>query len=114
MMFGDQTDAAEARRIVEHAHAHGVNFIDTADNYAEGRSEAMVGALLQGRRHDWVLATKIGNVLSQRPNEGRYSRLWMLRECDASLRRLATDHIDIYYLHRDYNGMDLELSLIHI
>jgi aryl-alcohol dehydrogenase-like predicted oxidoreductase len=111
MMFGDQTDAVEARRIVDHAQAHGVNFIDTADVYSLGKSESMVGELLQGRRHDWVLATKVGNAMSERPNESRYARSWMIRECDASLARLTTDHVDVYYLHRDYIGMDLEEPL---
>lgn len=111
MMFADQTDVAEARRIVAHARDQGVNFIDTADVYSLGKSEAMVGELLQGVRHDWVLATKVGNPMSERPNEQRYSRHWVLRECDASLQRLGTDHVDIYYLHRDFNGMDLEEPL---
>ena len=111
MMFADQTDVAEARRIVDHAREHGVNFIDTADVYTLGGSEKMVGELLKGQRDDWVLATKLGNKMSDRPNEHGYSRAWALRECDASLRRLGTDHIDIYYLHRDYNGMDLEEPL---
>jgi len=111
MMFADQTDIVEARNITAHAHDNGVNFIDTADVYSNGRSETMVGALLQGQRHDWVLATKLGNTMSTRPNEGRYSRSWMMRECEASLQRLDTDHIDIYYLHRDFNGMDLEEPL---
>ena len=95
MMFADQTDAAEAGRIVAHAREQGVNFIDTADAYSKGRSETMVGELLQGTRNDWILATKLGNKMTQRPNEGDYSRTWMLRECEASLRRLATDYIDI-------------------
>jgi aryl-alcohol dehydrogenase-like predicted oxidoreductase len=111
MMFGDQTEIAEARSIVDHAREHGVNFIDTADVYKLGASERMVGELLKSRRDDWVLATKLGNKMSDRPNESRYSRAWMLRECEASLQRLGTDHIDIYYLHRDYNGMDLEEPL---
>ncbi|HEX2009345.1 MAG TPA: aldo/keto reductase [Roseateles sp.] len=111
MMFADQTDAAEARSIVDHAAEHGVNFIDTADVYSLGRSEAMVGELLKGRRQDWVLATKIGNKMSERPNERGYSRAWVQRECEASLRRLQTDHIDLYYLHRDFLGLDLEEPL---
>jgi len=111
MMFADQTEHAEARNIVAHAHEHGVNFIDTADVYSNGRSEKMVGDLLDGARHDWVLATKVGNKMSERPNESLYSRAWVERECDASLQRLGTDHIDIYYLHRDFNGMDLEEPL---
>jgi len=111
MMFGDQTDAAEAARIVAHAREHGVNFIDTADVYTTGRSESIVGELIRPHRHDWVLATKVGNRMSDRPNEGGYSRTWMLRECDASLARLGTEHIDIWYPHRDFNGLDLEEPL---
>ncbi|RYF43770.1 MAG: aldo/keto reductase [Comamonadaceae bacterium] len=111
MMFGDQTAAGEAQAIVDDAQAIGVNYVDTADVYTTGASEAMLGAILQGRRHDWVLATKLGNRMSQRPNEGHYSRTWMLREIEASLGRLQTDYVDILYLHRDYNGMDLEEPL---
>ena len=111
MMFGDQTDAAEARNIVADARAHGVNCIDTADVYSKGASETMLGDLLKGQRHDWVLATKLGNPMSDRVNQGHYSRSWMLREVHASLARLQTDHVDILYLHRDYNGMNLEEPL---
>jgi aryl-alcohol dehydrogenase-like predicted oxidoreductase len=108
MMFADQTPIDEARDIVAHALDHGVNFIDTADVYSVGRSEQMVGSLIQSQRDRWVLATKVGNKMSDRPNEQRYSRSWVLRACDASLKRLGTDHVDIYYLHRDFNGSRLE------
>lgn len=113
MMFAEQTDIAEARRIAEHALAEGVNFIDTADVYGavKGGSETMVGELLKGRRHDWVLATKLGNRMGDGPNRMRYSRRWVMQACEASLQRLGTDHVDIYYLHRDFNGMDLEEPL---
>ncbi len=111
MMFGDQTGRDEAAAIVADAHAQGVNYIDTADVYTTGASETMVGALLKGQRHDWVLATKLGNPMTPRVNEGHYSRSWMLREIDASLARLQTDFVDILYLHRDYNGMNLEEPL---
>jgi aryl-alcohol dehydrogenase-like predicted oxidoreductase len=111
MMFGDQTDHAEAANIVAHAHDHGVNFIDTADVYTRGASEQMVGALIRPTRHDWVLATKLGNPMSGRANEGHYSRSWILRETDASLQRLQTDHIDVLYLHRDFDGMDMPEAL---
>ena len=111
MMFADQTDLAEAGRIVSAAHEQGVNFIDTADVYSAGRSETMVGELIKAQRHDWVLASKLGNKMSERPNQSRYSRAWVMRACEDSLQRLATDHIDIYYLHRDYNGMALEEPL---
>lgn len=112
MMFGEQTDSAEARRIVDHAQDNGVNYLDTADVYTKGASESMVGELLKGRRGQWVLATKLGNKMSERPNEGHYSRPWVLRETDASLARLQTDHVDILYMHRDFNGMDLEEPLM--
>ena len=111
MMFGDQTDAAEAASIVAHAHAQGVNFIDTADIYTRGASEQMVGTLIKPTRHDWVLATKLGNRMSARVNEGHYSRSWILREVDASLQRLQTDFIDVLYLHLDFDGMDMPEAL---
>ena len=111
MMFGDQTGRAEAQAIVADAQASGVNFIDTADNYTGGASETMLGELLKGTRHDWVLATKLGNKISQRPNDGGFSRSWILREAEACLQRLQTDYIDILYLHRDPNGMELEEPL---
>jgi aryl-alcohol dehydrogenase-like predicted oxidoreductase len=111
MMFGDQTAKAEAAAIVADARERGVNFIDTADVYTKGASEIMVGELLKPHRDDWVLATKLGNKMGERPNESHYSRTWMLREVDASLARLQTDRIDILYLHRDYIGMQLEEPL---
>ena len=111
MMFGDQTELREAANIVASAREAGVNFIDTADIYTKGASESMLGKLLAGQRYDWVLATKLGNPMSAKPNEAHYSRLWMLREVEESLKRLGTDHIDVLYLHRDYPGLDLEEPL---
>lgn len=111
MMFGDQTAQPEAAAIVADAHARGVNYIDTADVYTKGASETMLGTLLKGQRHDWVLATKLGNKMSERVNEGHYSRSWMLRSIAASLARLQTDYVDILYLHLDHNGMNLEEPL---
>jgi aryl-alcohol dehydrogenase-like predicted oxidoreductase len=111
MMFGDQTGRDEAQAIVADAREHGVNYIDTADVYTKGAAESMVGELLKGRRDDWVLATKLGNSMSERVNEGHYSRSWILREVEASLKRLQTGHVDILYMHRDYDGMDLEEPL---
>jgi len=111
MMFGDQTAQPEAAAIVADAHARGVNYIDTADVYTKGASETMLGTLLKGQRHDWVLATKLGNKMSERVNEGHYSRSWMLRSIAASLARLQTDYVDILYMHLDHNGMNLEEPL---
>jgi aryl-alcohol dehydrogenase-like predicted oxidoreductase len=111
MMFGDQTAQDEAASIVADAHAQGVNYIDTADVYTKGASETMVGEILRTQRHDWVLATKLGNKMTERVNQGHFSRSWMLREIDASLSRLQTDYVDILYLHLDHNGMNLEEPL---
>lgn len=111
MMFGDQTDESESARIVDLAREQGVNFIDTADVYTKGASETIVGRCLSADRHRWVLASKLGNRMSDLPNESRYSRKWIVSELEASLRRLDTDYLDIYYLHRDYEGDCLEESL---
>ena len=111
MMFGDQTGADEATAIVADAHDSGINFIDTADVYSTGASESMLAPLIKPNRSHWVLATKVGNRMSERVNEGHYSRAWVLRAAEDSLRRLGTDHIDLYYLHRDFNGMNLEEPL---
>jgi aryl-alcohol dehydrogenase-like predicted oxidoreductase len=108
MMFGDQTDMPEAERIIASARDHGINFVDTADVYSKGGSEEMVGKLLHENRYDWVLATKLGNAMSDRPNQSHYSRSWMDLEVEKSLKRLATDFVDILYLHRDYHEENLE------
>jgi aryl-alcohol dehydrogenase-like predicted oxidoreductase len=68
----------------------------------------VVGKLLSGDRYDWILATKLGNAMSNRPNQSHYSRNWIVREVESSLKRLATDYIDILYLHRDYSEENLE------
>ncbi|HEY1459919.1 MAG TPA: aldo/keto reductase, partial [Casimicrobiaceae bacterium] len=107
MMFGDRTDAAIAQRIVDSAFDAGVNFIDTADVYAKGASETIVGAAIAAKRARWILATKVANVITQKPFDGGLSRRWIMQACDDSLKRLATDYIDIYYLHKD----DLETPL---
>ena len=101
MMFGDRTDAATAEHIIASAFDAGVNFIDTADVYSKGASESIVGPAIAANRHRWILATKVGNVMTRKPDDGGLSRRWIMQACDASLKRLATDHIDIYYLHRD-------------
>jgi aryl-alcohol dehydrogenase (NADP+) len=102
MMFGDRTDAATANQIVAAARDIGVNFIDTADAYAKGESEKITGAAIRGARASWVLATKAGNAMQPGvPNNGGLSRRWLIEACDASLARLGTEWIDIYYLHFD-------------
>ena len=108
MMFGQQTPDDDAARIVASAKDHGINFIDTADVYNEGRSEMLLSKLLAGQRDHWVLASKLGNKAGQGINEGHYSRSWIMRQTDAMLERLGTDYLDILYLHRDFHGENLE------
>jgi aryl-alcohol dehydrogenase-like predicted oxidoreductase len=102
MMFGDQTSEAEALRIVAQAREAGVNFIDTADAYAGGASEEIVGRAVKAERGRWIVATKVGTRLPPSdPNRGGNGRLWIMRGVEESLQRLRLDHIDIYYLHLD-------------
>jgi aryl-alcohol dehydrogenase (NADP+) len=108
MMFGDQTDEAEAGRIVAAARDAGINGIDTADAYAGGESERIVGRLIAGDRDRWVVATKLANPTGPGPNERGLSRLHMVRALDASLKRLGTDRVEILYLHREDETTPLE------
>ena len=108
MMFGDQTDATEAGRIVGSAREAGINGIDTADVYAKGESERIVGRLIAADRARWVLATKVANPMGEDPNDRGTSRRWVMRAVEDSLRRLATDWIDVYYLHRDDESTPME------
>ena len=112
MLFGDATDAAEAGRIVASAREAGINFIDTADAYAKGESERVTGKLIAADREHWVLATKVGNIMGKGPNDGGLSRGWMMRAIDASLARLDTDWVDIYYLHLDDQDTPIEETLV--
>ena len=108
MMFGDRTDLDEAKSIVASALDAGVNFIDTADIYKTGASETMVGQAIRDTRSQWVVATKVGNPMSRAPNESGYSSTWIHRAIDASLERLQTDHVDLYYMHYDNPNFSLE------
>lgn len=102
MMFGDQTDEAESARIVDGARSAGVNFIDTADAYAGGESERIVGRAIAAHRDHWILTTKVGTALPPPDvNRGGLGRGWLLRAAEDSLRRLNTDRIDLYLLHLD-------------
>ena len=100
MMFGNGTDESEARRIVDHAADAGVNFIDTADVYANGRSESIVGSAIKAKREHWVLATKGGQKTGSGVTDMGLSRRHLMHAVDASLKRLQVDHIDLYYIHR--------------
>ena len=108
MMFGGQTDEATAGRIIGSALDAGVNFIDTADVYNDGRSEEVVGRAIASARSHWVLGTKVANPTGPGPNDRGLSRRHVLEACEASLRRLGTDVIDVYYLHKEDHRTPLE------
>jgi aryl-alcohol dehydrogenase-like predicted oxidoreductase len=99
MTFGKRTEEAEARQIVDLAFDAGVNFFDTADGYADGDSETILGRALLGRRRDAVIATKFFNPMGPGPNDSGMSRVYIMNAIEASLKRLGTDHVDIYYIH---------------
>ena len=113
MMFGawGNGDASECERITHAALDAGINFIDTADVYSAGGSEEILGRALAGKRDRVVLATKVHGSMGQGANESGNSRLWILREVEASLRRLGTDYIDLYQVHRPAAATDLEETL---
>lgn len=101
------TDHAACHRIIHRALDAGINLVDTADVYAFGESEEIVGAAIAGRRDEVVLATKFHNAMSDDSNHQGNSRRWIRRAVDASLRRLGTDHIDLYQVHRPDPSTDI-------
>lgn len=113
MMFGGQTDDAVARRIADKAFEQGINFIDTANGYNGGASEQTVGRLIAERRSQWVLSTKFVNPNpgAQGPNDRGASRHNVIQSVDASLKRLNTDYIDLFYLHREDHTTPVEETL---
>lgn len=113
MMFGSwgNPDHEESIRIIHAALDAGINFIDTADVYGAGESEEIVGKALAGRRDDIVLATKFHNPMGEDPNQRGNSRRWIMRAVEGSLRRLGTDWIDLYQVHRPDPGTDIEETL---
>ncbi|WP_277970851.1 aldo/keto reductase [Sphingomonas echinoides] len=110
MMFGKiaNTDHDACIRIIHKALDFGINFIDTADRYSDGESEAIVGKALKGRRDHVVLATKFTGPMGQDPNQQGASRRWIVQAVEGSLRRLGTDHIDLYQVHRMPADTDVE------
>ncbi len=113
MMFGGiaNSDHDDAIRIIHKALDAGINFIDTADRYSGGESEEIVGKALKGRRDNIVLATKINGKMGDDPNQQGNSRRWLIREVEDSLRRLQTDYIDLYQIHRPAPDTDIEETL---
>ncbi|MBP37966.1 MAG: aldo/keto reductase [Dehalococcoidia bacterium] len=102
MMFGQKTDLKDTCKIVDYAIGEGINFLDTADVYGGGASEEFVGEALErsSKRNEVFLATKVNGRMSEEPNDIGTSRHHIIEGCEASLRRLKTDHIDLYQLHR--------------
>jgi aryl-alcohol dehydrogenase-like predicted oxidoreductase len=111
MMFGGQTEAAESTRIMHKALDLGINFFDTADVYNAGQSEVVVGQAIAGRRDKVVLATKGRAPMGDGPNDSGASRLHLVRALEASLKRLSTDSVDIYYVHTPDYSTPIEETL---
>jgi aryl-alcohol dehydrogenase-like predicted oxidoreductase len=113
MMFGawGEKDHDTSIRIIHKALDEGVNFVDTADVYSAGESEEIVGKALKDRRDDVVLATKFFMPMGEDPNLRGGSRRWIVRAVEDSLRRLQTDHIDLYQVHRPDPAVDVEETL---
>jgi aryl-alcohol dehydrogenase-like predicted oxidoreductase len=113
MMFGavGNPDHEDSARIIHAALDQGINFVDTADMYSSGESEEIVGKALKGRRDDVVLATKVHFPMGEGPNRGGNSRRWIVHEVEQSLRRLDTEWIDLYQIHRPDPRTDIEETL---
>ncbi len=114
MMFGaaiGNSDHDDSIRIIHRALDAGINFVDTADAYSRGESERIVGKAIEGRRDDVVLATKLHQPMGDDPNQRGNSRRWIVTAVDNSLRRLRTDHIDLYQIHRPDPDTDIEETL---
>ena len=109
--FGTRLDEAATGRVLDQAIDLGVTFIDTADVYGRGASEEVIGKLLGPRRKDVVLATKFANPMSDGRGQGGTSRRWLMEAVEGSLRRLATDNIDLYQIHKPDPGTPLEETL---
>jgi aryl-alcohol dehydrogenase-like predicted oxidoreductase len=111
MTFGAQTDEAAAVRMIDRCFEAGINFIDTANVYNEGKSEEITGRALRGRRDRVVLASKVRNKMGEGPDLAGLSRAAIFRAIEDSLRRLGTDYVDLYYLHLPDYDVPIEESL---
>ncbi|MCH8161997.1 MAG: aldo/keto reductase [Chloroflexi bacterium] len=111
MTFGGVTDESEAKRIFDRCLERGVNFFDTANGYTGGQSERILGGLIKEHRNDLVIATKVYNAQGPGPNDMGLSRKHIIQACEASLRRLDTDYIDLYQVHADDRETPLEETL---
>ncbi|MFE3586940.1 aldo/keto reductase [Streptomyces niveus] len=113
MMFGSvgNSDHDDSVRVIHSALDRGINFLDTADMYSAGESEVIVGKALKGRRDDVVLATKVHFPMGEGRNRGGNSRRWIVKEVEESLKRLGTEWIDLYQIHRPDHTTDIEETL---
>ncbi len=111
MMFGGPTPEDESVRMIQHCLDLGINFLDTADKYNDGESERVVGRAIRDRRDDIVLATKVRIATGPGPNDAGSSRKHIRHAVDASLQRLGTDYLDLYYLHSPDPATPIEESL---
>ncbi len=111
MTFGGQVDGPEARVMVDHALDAGINFLDTANNYTQGASEKIVGEVLQGRRDQVMLASKVFNPFGNAPEQRGLSHGAILQAVEGTLKRLRTDYLDVYYFHAPDYSVPLEESL---
>lgn len=111
MTFGGQTDESVARRMIDMCAEAGINFLDTANIYNLGASEEMLSRILEGRRGDFVLASKVRNKMGDGPDMSGLSRAAIFRAIDDSLRRLKTDYLDLYYLHLPDYSTPIEESM---
>jgi aryl-alcohol dehydrogenase-like predicted oxidoreductase len=111
MTFGSQVEETLARRMVDRCIDAGINFFDTANSYNKGCSEQILGRILKGRRDRVILASKVFNKMGDGPDESGLSRKAILKQADASLSRLHTDYLDIYYLHQPDYTVPLEETM---
>ncbi|MEP6536985.1 MAG: aldo/keto reductase [Bryobacteraceae bacterium] len=111
MTFGGQADQAASTSMIDYCLENGVNFIDTANVYNEGKSEVLLGNALKGRRNRVILASKVRGPMGPGADEGGLSKKAILRAVEDSLKRLGTDHLDIYYLHRPDYDVPVQESL---
>src|SRR4026208_1182209 len=113
MMFGawGNTDVDDCVATINAAIDGGINFVDTADVYSAGEAEEIVGRALKSRRDEVILATKVHGQMGPGRNDEGNSRVWIMKEVENSLRRLGTDHIDLYQIHRPEPQTDIEETL---
>ncbi|MDQ1279572.1 MAG: Aldo/keto reductase [Thermoproteota archaeon] len=112
MFFGSQVNEATSIELIKKAYDQGINFVDTANVYVQGKSEEIVGKAIKGMRDDIVLATKVRHRMGEGPNDEGLSRKHILKAVEDSLKRLDTDYIDIYYVHRPSNARDFRTGIL--